>query len=159
MQFLIENFRGIKHAAIELSPIAFIAGGNGQGKTSIARACAAVLTGEVTPYMDVLKKETSIMINYDADDASVRMSVDAVSEAQVEWKTGGGKYTATGAPPSISKIAAGILDPMELSPNDFGGLLIGLLQAEPTYDDLSKALTEQGVSKEAVDAVWQVTWT
>ena len=156
MRIVIKDFRGIKNADISIAPIALIAGKNAQGKTSVARACAAVLTSETTPYLDVLKKETSIMINYEAEEASVDLYADAVNEATVSWKSGGGKYSATGAPPIISKIAAGIVDPMEMAANDFGALLIQLLDAEPTYEDLSGKLTEQGVGKEVIDSVWTV---
>lgn len=75
MDVRIRDFRGIEHADIRLSGLTLIAGSNGAGKTSIAQAVAAVLTGQTVPIKGLRKADAGALVRYGAAGAEVTLDV------------------------------------------------------------------------------------
>src|SRR5450432_2183058 len=102
MKAVVQNFRGISEAQIAISPIALITGKNGAGKTSIARAVAAAVTGKAVPYDKVTKKDCAVMLRTGTRMGSVTIVTDEGSTT-VEWPKA--EAQSDGKPPFASPIA------------------------------------------------------
>ena len=74
MQAVIQNFRGIADGHIDIAPIALLTGRNGAGKTSIARAIGAAVTGQAVPFDKLTKKDCAIMLKDGAKTGAVTLS-------------------------------------------------------------------------------------
>jgi DNA repair exonuclease SbcCD ATPase subunit len=79
-----QNFRGIPEARIDISPIALITGHNYAGKTSIARAIAAAVTGRPIPYDKVAKKDCGVILRHGAKAGAVILSTEK-GNTSVTW--------------------------------------------------------------------------
>lgn len=154
MQAIVKNFRGIKEAQITVSQIALVAGVNGAGKTSIARAVGAVVTGKPIPYSKVTKKECEIMLRHGTKSAMAGIGTEA-GATQIEWPTA--EVVSSGKPPVASEVAAGLTDIFIMPAKDALGYMIHLLKANPTIDDI-KALLERNEIENAdktAAAIWK----
>src|ERR1700744_5869665 len=107
MRAIVQNFRGIGEAQIEISPIALLTGMNGAGKTSIARAIAAAATGRGVPYDKLTKKDCAVMLRSGTRSGKVTLSADEGSTT-IEWPKA--EAQSDGRPPFASPIAAGLTD-------------------------------------------------
>lgn len=151
MHAVIQNFRGIKDAQIEIKPIALITGINGAGKTSIARAIAAAATGKAVPFDKLTKKDCAIMLRNGSKTGMVNFGSDEGSTT-VEWPKADAQ--SDGRPPFSSDIAAGLTDLLSMKEKDALGYLITLLKAEVKKEDFLNALAEAGISAEAAAKIW-----
>lgn len=138
MQVSINNFRGISEAQFSTSKIALIAGLNGQGKTSIAQAVAAALTNTPLPGEVGLRKGEGIKLVHKGSESGFVKIWGSDFECRMFWPDGDCK--TTGAPPKVSKIAAGIARVAEMKEKDRGAVLSEYLKSSPTKDDLKAEL-------------------
>jgi len=136
MDVVINNFRGIKEAEFSLRHITIIGGDNGAGKTSIAQAIGAALTGE-SPIKDLKKGDYGRLINSYSSTACIEV-IALGGKAIMSYPEGKG-YT-NGNPPCSSLYATGLLSPVEMSKKESMDCWISLLKSEPTLDDLREEL-------------------
>lgn len=154
MQAIVKNFRGIREAQITINQIALVAGLNGAGKTSVARAVAAAATGKAIPYAKVTKKDCGVLLRHGTKTAMAGIGNND-GATQIEWPKA--DVISKGNPPIASEIAAGITDLFSMPPKEALAYLINLLKAEPTLDDLKHTLQEVGLDNadKTADAVWR----
>ncbi len=151
MRFSIQNFRAIKSAEFDIDKITLIAGRNWQGKTSLAQACAFVLTGQTMPEGHA-KKDVKEIIHRGAKTAWVVVSDENTSATLTYPDT---IFSTIGTPPHASRIAAGLESPVNFSKKELSGFLSKLLKTEPKFDDLRKAVTEAGLNGDELNALWR----
>lgn len=159
MQAIVKNFRGIAEATIDIKRIALIAGHNGAGKTSIARAVAAAATGKPIPYAKITKAGCKVLLRTGTKSGMAAIGTNDGS-TQIEWPKA--EAHSTGTPPVASEIATGITDLFSMKGSDALAYMIDLLKAAPDFDDVLNALTDADMSKEELEvahktatAVWK----
>jgi gas vesicle protein len=140
MKVSISNFRGIKDANFLLGNITIIGGENGAGKTSIAQAIAAALTGEA-PIKDLKKQDYKHLVRIGKTTANIEVS-EGGGRAVMQFPEGKG-YT-DGLPPLTSVYAAGLDSPLDMKKSDAAECWISLLNAEPTLENLQSELKKEG---------------
>lgn len=147
----ISNFRGVPRADLNLSKITMIAGPNAAGKTSIAWALQALLTGVAMP-AGLQKKHSSDLI------------CSGGGAAVIDIEAPGGKrritypsceVMANGEPPRASPEAAGSTMVSMLSPRERAAIFSERLKIAPTADDLKQACESEGIGAIA-PKVWGV---
>lgn len=162
MKITIENYRGIKSAAFHLSGISLIAAENAKGKSAIAQACGAVLSGTPIPISGIPKTMAGMLVNSGASGGFAQLDFEG-GVARVDWPKSALKTKGENAPPFVSQIAAGIelltppasaVDSSEQQKRR-AELLIEVLQAAPTIDDLRKRLAAEGIPVAVADNVWK----
>jgi hypothetical protein len=148
----VRGYRGIDSAELTCAPIALLLAKNAEGKSSVAQAAAAALTGAaIADAFEIGKKEVGEIIRRGARDAVCTVKADG-GEARMSWPTC--QLTTTGAePPHASVYAAGIISMPLLSPKDRAAALEQYLHSAPTKDDLHAAMTEKFRDK-SIDALW-----
>lgn len=160
MQITIQNFRGIKDASFPLERIALVAAPNAAGKSAIAQAAGAVLSGQPMPIAGLPKMLAAVMVRQGQAKGFAELACDD-SNARVDWPRAA--FKTKGAPPQISAIAAGIelLTPHHGSPDDStkqkrrAELLIEILNAHPTFEHLRERFSREGIAEETARAVWE----
>ena len=149
----VENFRGIAAASVECAPVALIAGLNAVGKSSLAQATGAALTGEVLPFEGLTRGGASHLVRAGASvGRTVLAGPDGVT--RVVWPEA--RMTSDGKPPGATMIAAGLLSIAELPLRERARVLAELLHADPDRDDLAAALAMAQFDPAAVDPIWQL---
>ncbi|MBF0148196.1 MAG: AAA family ATPase, partial [Magnetococcales bacterium] len=150
MDIHIENFRGIHDANIACRGITLIAGENAAGKTSIAQAAAAALTGNPLPLYGLKKGEAGQLIHSGSAQGRVTLRTSN-GKAVLSWPSS--VLQTEGTPPRASLIAAGLESvAAETRTSDRARLLAPYLESDPTEEDLSKALP--GFDPGQVTGVW-----
>lgn len=145
MKLEIKNFRGISSAAIPLSSTVLIAGPNGSGKTSIAMALAAASSGNAAPWADVTVKDAKAnLLRRGASRGSVTF-IDGHVHTTVNYP--GGSVSGEMQAGSVSTVAAGIVLPAAMKPNDLSKVLYDTLEATPTKEDLIAEIGENAAEK------------
>lgn len=153
MNIKIENYRGIVSAEFTLEKIVLIAGDNHAGKSSIAQAAAAVLSQTPIPVPGIPKTLAGMLVHSGAPKGKGFAQLDCdEGTAVIEWpksalKTKGGPF------PFVSPIAAAIelLCPPISAPDTAamqkrrGELLIELLVAKPTFEDVVDRFDKHGI--------------
>jgi hypothetical protein len=134
----VENFRGCGKAEIVCDRIALVAGRNAAGKSSLAQAVGAALTGETLPFGLASKGEAKRLVKTGAETARVEIvetfaapGSEAGGVARVEWPS----CTATnrGDPPYASAYAAGLASLARMAPKDRAAVMASYLQGlDPT---------------------------
>lgn len=152
MQVTIENYRGIKSASLPLGGIALVAGPNAAGKSAVAQAVGAVLCGHPVPIPGILKNMAGMLVRNGASSGFVQLDADG-STARIDWPRAALK--TKGTPPQISAIAAGIESVATVEPKRRAELLIDILQAHPSFDDVRARLAIEGVSDETARSIWE----
>lgn len=153
MDALVKNFRGISEALITISPIALLAGTNGAGKTSMAKAIAAASTGRAVPYDKITKKDCAIMMRKGTHSGKVMLG-DEQNMTEVEWPSADVK--SIGDPPRASEIAAGLTDLFVMKEDKALAYLIDMLKASPSLEDLKIEFEASGINLKIADQVWKV---
>lgn len=150
MNLKIRNFRGIEHAEINLDGISLITGPNAAGKTSIAQALGALLTGETSPIHGMNKKDLSQLLRGGG--------VCEISLSDDEGKTSilypAAQIETEGKPASASAVACGKVNIATLSTKDRSEFLGRLLNTEPTKDEVIEACLLIDISPEHAEALW-----
>lgn len=164
MLIKVRGYRGCERADIELAPHALVAGRNFQGKSSLCEAVAAALTGEALPYFRPSRPDKPILTKTEGKElvrggvkkGGVQIEVDEKIVSGVVWPElsveGDGSV-------ECSKIAAGLLDPMEFEDAHRQQYFSWLLEAEPSDEDAAAAFKDAGVSTEAASTAWQAAST
>ncbi len=158
MRLTVENYRGIKTASLTIEGIALVAAPNASGKSAIAQAAGAVLTGQPVPIPGVQKMMAGMLVRMGASSGFAALESDEGS-ARVEWPRA--VYKTKGAPIQISAIAAGLeslTGPEPLSREESKRrteLLTTLLNAEPTLDDVTKYLKREGITDSVAASIWE----
>lgn len=159
MKIAIENYRGIKAASLAVEGIALVAAKNSAGKSALAQASGAVLSGHPIPVPGVQKVLAGMLVRGGEAKGSAQLESDG-DVARVDWPRS--TYKTKGTPPQISAIAAGIelLAPPHSAPDDAtrqkrrAEQFIELLNAQPTFEHLRARFARDGISEETARAVW-----
>lgn len=162
----IRSFRGIVAAELEIKPVVLIAGKNHQGKSSIAQAVAAALTKQPVPFFQSAKPDKELFNKTDtkqlvndsvgAKEGGIRLE-DGESRIQIGWP--GQEVTIKGEPPACSKVAAGLVTPIDMGDVDRANFFTDVLKSAPSKEDFLLALANakypvQGNEK-ALAAIWE----
>jgi len=151
MKIHINNYRGVSSADIDLSRIALVAAPNGSGKTSVAQAVAAVLTGEAVPVNGVKKSQAGLLVRSGTAAGGATITTDA-GTTEIKWP--GASSKAHGAPPAASVYAAGLRSIVDLDDKTRIQVLTDYLLAKPTKADLEKALAPMNLPAGTADKLW-----
>jgi hypothetical protein len=149
----VRNFRGCADARLTCAPIALVGGNNAVGKTSIAQAVGAALSGNTLPVAGLRANAAGVLVRVGATTGTVEVG-NAEGSCTVEWPAA--RVTTHGRPPQASAYAVGletIASPM--AAKDRLRVLAEYLHADPTREDLSAALDEAGLDPERVlTSIW-----
>lgn len=151
MRMIVENFRRVRRADIDLSATALICGPNGAGKTSLAHALAAGLTGDPVPIPGVKKGEAGAFVHSGSPKGTVTIEGED-GHVAVEYPRA--SVTTEGTPPSATPYAAGLSSLADMEVKAASAVLIECLKATPTREDLGKALEKIDVGEEHADKIW-----
>lgn len=143
-------YRGLIRATVPLTRLTLVAGRNGQGKTSIAQAAAAALTGEALPAW-CLKKNAELIVNNRSGAGQITLA-GPNGEATIEYPAI--KSSATGYPPRATTIATGLESPIDMPDRDRAKYLSDTLETEPTEDQLRDAVADAKLSDKEFEALW-----
>lgn len=153
MQIQVNNFRGIKTAIFTVAQIVLIGAKNAAGKSSIAQAVGALLTGNPVPDRAVSKNTAGQLVH--AGTAAGRAMVkDADGSTDIQWPRA--LCVTEGAPPTASDYAAGLSCVLALTAKDRAKALAEYLDAEPTREDLVDGLSAVGLPVEQIDRLWEM---
>lgn len=153
MQFTIKNFRGCSVALFNLQKITLIGGHNAAGKSSIAQAAAAGLTGNPLPVLGVQKSAAGCLVRSGTAAGSVELTSETGS-TKIDYPKAAVK--TEGKPPQATAFAAGLSCVLDLPTKDRSETLSQYLRAEPTKDDLIAGLANiEDLKPEHIDAIWQ----
>lgn len=153
MKISIRDYRGIARADIDLSGLTLVAGRNGAGKSAIAEAAAAVLTGQTLPVSGITKSGAGALVREGAPMGEVTLARDDANIANVKWPSA--QYATDGTPPTATTHAAGLVSVLDVDARKRAAALIQYLGAEPTRDDLALALRDSGITETAIDVIWK----
>ena len=148
----VRNFRGCADARLTCAPIALIGGLNAAGKSSIAQAVGAALSGNALPVAGLRANAAGVLVRVGATTGTVEVG-NHNGSVTVEWPAA--RATTNGAPPVASVYAVGLETIAVGAPKDRLRILAEYLHADPTREDLSAALDEAGLDPERVLAsIW-----
>lgn len=161
MKITVENYRSIKAASLELGSLALVAAPNAAGKSAIAQAMGAVLSGQPVPIPGINKAMAGMLVRNGASVGFAQLDSDA-GTARVDWPRA--LLKTKGTPPQISALAAGIelLTPPHGTPDDAARqkrraeLLIEVLDALPTFEHLRARFKRDGINEDVARAVWEI---
>lgn len=153
MNISIKNFRGCATAILNLAKITLIGGHNAAGKSSIAQAVAAVLTGNAVPIPGVTKSQAGCLVRSGTAAGSVELSTE-LGTAKIEYPRAAVK--TEGQPPQATEFAAGLSCVLDLPGKQRAETLSQYLKSEPTRDDLQIALTSiEDLKPEHIEKIWE----
>ncbi len=159
----VTNFRGCRSAKFVMpgNGIALIGGRNAAGKSSIAQAVAAGLTGNPIPVRDVAKAAAGQLVRSGSASGSVWVATDKITTAdavggstEIAWPQA--KVTTTGAPAWASDYAAGLSCVLKLDSKKRAAVLSEYLGAEPNREDYDRALKPLGLPTDLLNQLWHV---
>lgn len=150
MQASVKYFRGVDDISINIAGVTLIAGHNGVGKSSLLQAIQAAATGAAVPFFKSEKPDSPLITKKDAKElvhdgqeiGGIRLKTDD-GAMQIGWPSL--DVESKGAPVQISRVAAGIITPLDMEPKDRAAFFARLLETEPTKDELVEALTAKEV--------------
>jgi hypothetical protein len=150
----VRDVRGCERAEIVCDPFALVAGRNAAGKSSIAQAAGAALTGRALMVEGLTKGAAASLVKVGASTAFVEIR-DESGAARIEWP--GCQVTAEGKPPQASIWAAGLASVATLPAKERAQILADYLHADPTREDLAAALADAGLGEERiVKVIWDL---
>lgn len=159
----VTNFRGCRSAKFVMpgNGIALIGGRNAAGKSSIAQAVAAGLTGNPVPLRDVAKSSAGQLVCSGSASGSVWVGTDKITTAdavggatEIVWPQA--KVTTTGAPAWASDYAAGLSCVLKIDSKKRAIVLSEYLGAEPTREDYDRSLKALGLPEDLLNQLWHV---
>lgn len=151
MRAVIENFRGIEHADIDLTRLALVAGVNASGKSSIARAVAAAVTGEAVPFEGIKKSEAGMLVRASTGGSTVIVRTSEDDHTTIRYPQG--KVKSEGRPPSATPFAAGLKSVLDMPQKEASAVLLEYLRALPTPQDLQDTLAKEGIPADTVTKI------
>lgn len=147
----VRDYRGIERADIALDPLALVAGKNEHGKSSLAEATRAVLTGTAIPIPGVNKKDAKVLVRDGAEKGSAK-ATNEHGFLSIEWPrciTNGEEGN-----PGCTDFAVGLRHLFDLDDKEQAKVLARYVDSEPTADDLAAAMKDAGYGERALDKVW-----
>lgn len=172
MKISLANFRAVRNATIYVQKkdasiggtvmpvrVTFVAGHNYAGKTSIAQAIAAALTGEPKIYPDIIKKNIAMLVRQGEKQAMVRITDDLEQEFRMTVTWPECAIESKGTPISASRIAVGLESLALMSPKERMSYFSDKLNATPTQDELRECLTEVKLPDAAFNEMWETITT
>ena len=158
MQATVQNFRGIASATLDLTSIALVSGQNGGGKSSICQAIASAATGRPIPINDengneLVKSKAGVLVRSGTATGKAELSNDE-GTTTVTWPKA--QVSTTGQPPCCSTFAAGIESLVTMDIKKRTAFLIQYLRANPTKDDLARAITPLALGEGTLDKLWEL---
>ncbi len=145
----VRDYRGCARADIELAPLALIAGNNEAGKSSLAQAVRAGLTGQAIPIPGVAKKDAKLLVREGAETGRVHVKDDDGQDAGIEWP----KCAVFGDRKS-SDFAVGLRHLFDLDEKERANVLAGYINSKPTVEDLHAAMEDAQYTQKSIDQVW-----
>lgn len=153
MKFFVNNFRGVKSAELDVEKTAFVGGRNFHGKSSLAQACALVLTGETMPGKLPKKYVDRVIHGFGNNGKTAFLSVvDEQGSAKIEYPAA--TYSAVGKNPQASRIAVGLDTLTGFKVEDRAAYLSKFLGTTPTKDDLLAAVKDAGMKADEYENLW-----
>jgi energy-coupling factor transporter ATP-binding protein EcfA2 len=157
MQLTIRNFRGVSHAEITLTPLALVCGPNASGKSSIAQALAALLSGQVLPLEGLRKADAAMLVRSGGGASQIALErKDERGESRAAIAYPQAKLTTEGAVILSSPIACGLESLTEMDAKQAASTMIRYLNAQPRREDLDSELTKIGLSPEHCEKLWNM---
>ncbi len=148
----VRNFRGCASADVECSPLALVGGLNAVGKTSIAQAVGAALSGNALPVAGLRASNAGVLVRLGATTGTVEVG-NTEGSCTADWPAA--RITTHGHPPQASAYAVGLETIAVGAPKDRLRILAEYLHADPTREDLAAALDEAGLDPETVlKSIW-----
>lgn len=156
MKVEIRDYRGCERADIDLSKIALVAGKNEMGKSAIAEATRAALSGNPIPIDGVLKKDAKLLVRDGATEGRASVILDGEpttkGERTVCWPTA--EVFSDGEEIKCSDYATGFTHILDLNSKDRSKVLAGYIKSVPTKDEVVKAAIDAGYTEAAIEKVW-----
>ncbi len=169
MKLSVKNYKTVSSAEIEINPIALVAGGNGQGKTSLCEAAQATATSQPIPIVRpgagndvwspaITKKDGGMLVKRSegGKTGSARLANEE-GYTEVSWPLCETK--SEGKAPLSAVVSSGMRDRYGLwqffafSDHDRAEYLAGLLETSPGEEQFKKAL--EGTKEETVEKLWK----
>jgi hypothetical protein len=148
----VKNFRGIRSAEFTCSPLALACGINSQGKTSLANAVAACLTGRaIEDTFELRKSEIGALIRDGATVATVDIIGDKGTARMVYPDA---KLSTTGDAPRATVFATGLASIPTMPLKERAAALAPYMKADPTLDELLGALRDE-FDDETIKKCWE----
>lgn len=156
MKVTIENYRGIRRADFTVGGITLIGAPNAAGKSSIAQAVAACITGRPLPIPGMTKSMSGFLVRSGSTKAFAEVANDNdESMTRIAWPKA--EISTEGPnPPSASEWAAGIVSLADMNDKERSTALTDFLNARPTKPDLINELTKAKVSPEHAEKLWSM---
>jgi hypothetical protein len=149
----VSNFRGIRLAEFSCAPVAICAGLNSAGKSSIANAVAACLTGRaIEDSFELRKSDIGQLVRDGATVATVDIATDT-GTAQMKYPDA--KLSTTGDAPRATPFAVGLLSIPTMPLKERAAALAPYMKADPNLDDLLAALRDE-FDEETITRCWEV---
>lgn len=152
MELTVKNFRGIESAAIQIDPVALVAGPNSAGKSSVAMAMAACLRQTPMPIDGIAKNQAGLLLRRQAKRGSASLT-SGNGAVQVNWP--GGSVSADTETAMASEYAAGIVSVCGMTTKAAATALRAYIGADPTREDLREALPATEVPDAVVWNIWE----
>jgi hypothetical protein len=150
----VRDFRGVERIDAVCDPILMATGRNGAGKSSLAQAVAAALTGSPIPLPGMTKKDAWSLVRVGADSGAVNIKTETGS-AQVTWPVC--TFSVAGEPPAASRIAAGVEHLVDMPYAARARYLSALLHALPSRDDLRLAMADREIADDKwIASLWDL---
>ena len=150
LKFMVHAFRGVRHAEIELSKITIVAGQNYAGKSSLAQAVGAALTGSTMPIDGILKKDAKALVN-DASKKGFSRVEGVGGHLTIEWPSLEAKGEG-GTPPSADPVSAGLRNVLRMNDKDRAKYFTELLQINVAPETLREAV---GLPDKDFETLWK----
>lgn len=156
MKVSIENYRGIRRADFKVGGITLIGAPNAAGKSSIAQAVAACITGRPLPIPGMTKSMSGFLVRSGATKAFAEVANDNdESMTRIAWPKA--EISTEGPnPPSASEWAAGIASLADMNDKERSSALTDFLDARPTKPDLINELAKVKVPAEHAAKLWSM---
>lgn len=154
MKFKIINYRGCKHAEIELSKMTILFGKNGSGKTSVLDAIKSISTGNTDPFNDITKKNISMLIHNGEKESEI-ISEDIGGLSQIKYPDF--SYAAQGNINLVSEISAGIKLFSKMKNSERMQYITEIMQAYPKKEDLIECFSKNEILNDEtlIEKIWQ----
>ncbi|WP_395452920.1 hypothetical protein ACHMW5_02555 [Azospirillum melinis] len=149
MQIRIRDFQVVERADLLAGGLVLVTGKNAQGKSSVLKATAAALTGQLQ--FGLPKKDAKALVRAGASTATAAVQ-------GTDWTAGAAwpkcEASTSGQPPKVTPIAAGMASLLDLSAKDRAKLLADLLKTAPDRADFVSACTDASISEAIAEQVW-----
>jgi hypothetical protein len=149
MQVRIRDFQVVERADLLAGGLVLVTGKNAQGKSSVLKATAAALTGQLQ--FGLAKKDAKALVRAGAGTATAAVQ-------GTDWTAGAAwpkcEASTAGQPPTVTPIAAGLTSLLDLSAKDRAKLLAELLKTAPDRADFVAACTDASISEAIAAQVW-----